>query len=244
VKALILAAGYATRLYPLTKEYPKSLLKVKNKLIIDHIVDKLKFIKELDEIIVVTNSKFITRFREWESGISIKKQITLVDDFTKNNAQRLGAIGDIWFVLKKNQIKEDLLVIGGDNLFSGGLNKFINFAGRNKPNVSIGLYNLKNLKDAARYGVVKIDNTNKVIEFREKPQNPASRLVAMCLYYIPRRYLKLVKDYIRIRKSTDATGNYIDWLKNRVDTYGFVFKGSWYDVGDHKYLSAAKRNFA
>jgi len=244
VKALILAAGYATRLYPLTKEYSKPLLKVKNRPIIDHIINRLKLIKELDEIIVVTNSKFIARFREWKSGISIKKQITLVNDLTKSNADRLGAIGDISFVLNKNQIKEDLLVIGGDNLFSGGLNKFINFAKRNKHGVSIGVYNLKSLKDVSRYGVVKIDKTNKVIEFKEKPQNPRSHLVAMCLYYIPRQYLKLVKDYIRLKKSTDAVGNYIDWLKDRVNTCGFVFKGSWYDVGDHKYLSAAKRNFA
>ncbi|MFA5287094.1 MAG: nucleotidyltransferase family protein [Candidatus Omnitrophota bacterium] len=245
MKALILAAGYATRLYPLTKKYPKPLLKVKNKPIIDHIIDKLRLIKQIDEIIVVTNSKFIGKFKEWRSGVKEPEKITLVDDRTKSNTDRLGAMGDISFVLNKRHIKDDLLIIGGDNLFSGSLKGFINFALRKNPDATIGAYKLKNIKDASKYGVVKINRKNKVIGFQEKPVDPKSPLVAMCLYFIPAGQFSLINDYMKIRKGkSDATGKYIDWLKNKKDIYCFIFKGSWYDIGDYKYLNAAKRSFA
>lgn len=245
MKALILAAGYATRLYPLTKSYPKPLLKVKNKPIINHIIDRLKEIDSIDEIIVVTNSKFIGKFREWKSGIKKTKKITLVDDCTKSNADRLGAIGDINFVLNKKHIKDDLLIIGGDNLFSGRLKGFVDFALSNKPNTTIGVYKLKKVKDASKYGVVRVDRKNRIIEFQEKPDRPKSPLVAMCLYFIPAEQFRLINDYMKIRKvKLDATGRYIDWLKDKKDTFCFVFKGSWYDIGDHKYLSTAKKSFA
>jgi glucose-1-phosphate thymidylyltransferase len=245
VKVLILAAGYATRLYPLTKEYPKPLLEVKNKPIIDHIIGKLGPIKSIDEIIVVTNSKFINKFKEWTSNIKESNKITLVDDRTKNNADRLGAIGDVSFVLNRKHIKDDLLIIGGDNLFSGNLKGFIDFALKNKPNATIGAYKLKNIKDASKYGVVKVDKMKRVIEFQEKPENPKSPLVAMCLYFIPQGQSDLINDYMKIRKGKlDATGKYIDWLKSKNDIYCFIFKGSWYDIGDYKYLNAAKKKFA
>ena len=245
MKALILAAGYATRLYPLTKLYPKPLLLVKGKPIIDYIIDKLELISEVNEIYIVTNSKFISNFREWKKSIKLDKKITLVDDLTKNNQDRLGAIGDINFVIKKKKIKEDLLVVGGDNLFSGTLRGFLDFSKKNNPAVSIGLYRLKQKKDACNYGVVKLDNHKKIINFQEKPEKPDSNIVAMCLYYMPRNYLKLVKEYIQSKnKKVDATGSYIAWLKEKRNVYGYVFSGRWFDIGDYKYLNAANKNFA
>lgn len=245
MKALILAAGYATRLYPLTKKYPKPLLEVKNKPIVDYIIDKLSPVKLIDEIIVVTNSKFIGKFEEWRLKAKEPNKITLVDDCTKSNTDRLGAMGDISFVLNKRNIKDDLLIIGGDNLFSGRLKAFVDFALKNKPSATIGVYKLKKIKDASKYGVVGIDKRNRVIEFEEKPKDPKSPLVAMCLYFIPKKHLNLVKKYLKIRATkSDATGKYIDWLKNKEDIFCFIFKGSWYDIGDHKYLNAAKKNFA
>lgn len=244
VKAIILAAGYATRLYPLTKEYPKPLLKVKGRPILDYIVNKLEAIKQIDEIIVVTNSKFITRFRQWKRLSRIKKKLTLVDDLTRSNADRLGAIGDVNFAVNKKRVNDDILVIGGDNLFNAGLKNFLSFAGSNQPAATIGVYKLQELKEASRYGVVKLDGNKRVVDFQEKPKHPESRLVAMCLYYIPAGCLGLIKDYMKIRNKADATGNYIDWLKDRVDTYGFIFRGSWYDIGDFKYLTAAKDSFS
>ncbi len=193
----------------------------------------------------MTNSKFIGKFKEWKLRVKESKKVTLVDDRTKSNADRLGAIGDINFVLDKKHIKDDLLIIGGDNLFTGSLKGFIDFALKNNPNATIGVYKLKKIKDASKYGVVRADKRNRVIEFQEKPDNPKSPLVAMCLYFIPARQFNLINDYMKIRKGKlDATGKYIDWLKNKEDVYCFIFKGSWYDIGDHKYLSAAKKNFA
>jgi glucose-1-phosphate thymidylyltransferase len=245
MKALILAAGYATRLYPLTKEYPKPLLAVKGRPIIDFIVDKLNNIPVIDEIYVVTNSKFIGVFRRWAKALESPKKITLIDDLTKNNRDRLGAIGDIDFVIKKKGVKEDLLVIGGDNLFSGTLRGFLAFSRRNIPAPCAGLYKLRNKKDTGRYGVVKLNRRKAIISFIEKPKKPESNLVAMCLYYMPKDSLGLIKQYLRNNnKQADTTGGYIAWLKSRVDVYGYVFKGSWFDIGDYKYLNAAKEKFA
>jgi glucose-1-phosphate thymidylyltransferase len=239
-----LAAGYATRLYPLTREYPKPLLEVKQRPILDYIIDKLKGLAQVDEVIIVTNSKFIAKFREWKKPLKLEKPLTLIDDLTRSNRDRLGAIGDINFVVKKKRIKEDILVIGGDNLFSGGLTGFINFASSKSPAATIGLYELKDLQDASRYGVARMDSSGRIVYFEEKPAKPGSKLIAMCLYYIPAGCLKMIKEYLKIGRKADATGNYIDWLKEKVDTYGFVFHGSWYDIGDFKYLTRAKRYFA
>jgi len=245
MKALILAAGYATRLYPLTKEYPKPLLEIKGRPIINYIVDKLDAVAGIDEIYVVTNSKFIRFFRGWAKTVKSSKKISLVDDLTKNNQDRLGAIGDINFAISRKKIQNDLLVIGGDNLFNGPLSGFLSSTKKNPPAVNIGLYRLKQKKDASRYGVVKLDSHKRVISFEEKPRHPQSSLVAMCLYFIPKSCLGLIKEYIQSgKKKTDATGGYIAWLKDREPVYGYVFNGFWFDIGDHKYLNAAKEKFA
>ncbi|MDD5120446.1 MAG: nucleotidyltransferase family protein [Candidatus Omnitrophica bacterium] len=244
MKALILAAGYATRLYPLTKEYPKPLLEVKGKAIINYIIEKFKPVSAIDEIYIVTNSKFISTFRKWVKSVKLPKKITLIDDLTKNNQDRLGAIGDINFVIKKQKVKDDLLVVGGDNLFSGSLKDFLRFSSQNRPAATIGLYRLKQRKDACRYGVVKLNRRKKITSFQEKPKDPGSNIVAMCLYYIPKNYLYLIEEYVENRdKKVDATGNYISWLKDKTEVYGYVFSGSWFDIGDYKYLNAAKNNF-
>jgi glucose-1-phosphate thymidylyltransferase len=244
MKALILAAGYATRLYPLTKLYPKPLLEVKGRPIINYIIDKLESVSDIDEIYIVTNSKFIRIFNKWLKSVKSGKKITLVNDLTKNNQDRLGAIGDINFAVNKKKIRDDLLIIGGDNLFSGSLGGFLSASKNNRPAASIGLYKLRQKKDASRYGVVKLDSHKKVISFEEKPKKPKSNLVAMCLYYLPKNYLNLIKQYMQDKlRTADATGGYIAWLKNKVDVYGYAFGGSWFDIGDYKYLNAAKNGF-
>lgn len=240
-----MAAGYATRLYPITKEYPKPLLTVNNKPIIDYIVDKLKKINEIDEIIVVTNSRFISQFRKWSRGLRIQKSVTLVDDLTKDNATRLGAIGDMDFAIRRVRINDDLLVIGGDNLFDGDLDDFLYFAKDKHIYPVIGAYDIGNKDDARKYGVVKLNKENRVIDFKEKPKIPKSTLVAMCLYYFPKHRLKYIKEYLsKESKKYDATGLYIDWLRKKLAVYGFVFFGRWFDIGDHKFYSEAKERFA
>lgn len=244
MKALILAAGYATRLYPLTKEYPKPLLKVGKRPIIDFIVDKLVAVKEIDEIIVVTNSKFISRFKEWKKGLKASVRVTLVDDLTKDNATRLGAVGDMNFAIHKLKIKDDLIVIGGDNLFDGGIGQLISFANSVKKSPVIGVYDIGKRSKAVNYGVMKLNKEKRIVDFQEKPLKPKSTLVGMCLYYFPKRSLGMIKEYLKVKLlKNDATGLYIDWLSKNMAVYGLVFKGSWYDIGDLKFYNEAKETF-
>jgi len=244
MKALVLAAGYATRLYPLTKNYPKPLLKVGSKYIIDYAIEKLNSLDEVDEIIVVTNTKFVRHFKKWAAHVKTPKPICVVDDLSKTLADRRGAIGDMSFAVSKKRIKDDLLVIGGDNLFDGGLKGFLKYALSLEGSPLLGVYKLKSKKEGKKYGIVVLDKKNRIIDFQEKPQHPESKLAAMCLYYFPKKKVKLIKSYLSGKSSkTDATGFYIDWLRKKGKVYGFVFKGKWYDIGDFKYLNQAKRMF-
>jgi len=244
MKALILAAGYATRLYPLTVEYPKPLLKVEQRPIIDYIVDKVKTVEAIDEIIVVTNSKFISSFKRWADEVQLDRPLTLVDDLTKDHADRRGAIGDMHFVIKQRHIEDDLLVVGGDNLFDGGLLEFFSFAQGKESNPVIGVYDIKHKEQSGKYGVIKMDAENRIVDFEEKPKAPKSTLIAMCLYYFAKDKLGLIEEYLDTKTDKhDATGFYIEWLINRVPVYGFVFGGRWYDIGDHEFYNEAKRSF-
>lgn len=244
MKALILAAGYAVRLYPLTKQFPKPLLKVKGKPIIDYIVSKVCRIEEVDEIIVVTNSRFFSVVKKWAAAKKINKPLSVIDDLTKTPETRLGAIGDINFAIDEKNISDDLLIIGGDNLFDAQLTGFISFVKTNNDHPAIGVFDIGDLTHADKYGIIKLDPKNRIVDFQEKPKKPQSSLVAMCLYYFPQSKLGLIKEYFKCREcSRDATGFYIDWLRQREQVMGFVFDGQWYDIGDHKFYGKAKESF-
>ena len=246
MKALILAAGYATRLYPLTKETPKPLLKIAGRPIINYLVDKLKDIGGIDKIFVVTNAKFFSHFRNWAAQANFKNKLKIINDGTKSEKTRLGAIGDINLAIKKKRINDDLLVLGGDNLFTGGLGGFIKKALENKPALTIGLFDINDKKAAARYGVAEIDRNKRVVSFKEKPSMPRSTLAAMCLYYLPKEKLGLTNEYLygnRNLHRNDATGNYISWLYKKQPIYGFVFRGRWYDIGHVDAYKMADRVF-
>ncbi|MBC8436456.1 MAG: nucleotidyltransferase family protein [Candidatus Omnitrophica bacterium] len=243
-KALILAAGYATRLYPLTKEYPKPLLEIREKPIIEYITDNLNAAKEIGEILVITNSKFFPHFQRWRKKARLDKPLRIIDDLTKDNAARLGAVGDIHFAIEKEKLNQDLLVVGGDNIFDNSLDDFIAFAGDKEECPTIGVYDIGEAKKAKKYGVIKMDAQNKVTVFQEKPREPLSSLVAMCLYYFPAQSLRLIKEYMgKGNKNSDTTGSYIDWLRKKTAVYAFVFGGRWYDIGDIKFYNEAKFKF-
>jgi glucose-1-phosphate thymidylyltransferase len=234
LKALILAAGYATRLYPLTLNIPKPLLKITGKkAVIDFIVDDLITSARLDEIMVVTNHKFYADFSAWAKKGRRHVAITVVDDGTRSNEDRLGAIGDIYYTVRKKKITDDCIVIGGDNLFDRGFKNFLKFASAHRPFVSLGLFDIGNIKEATRFGVVNTDRKARVIDFQEKPARPKSTLVATCLYYYPAETLELLEKYVLDRStSKDAPGNYIRWLLDQDAVYGFTLKkGNWYDIG-------------
>jgi len=241
---LILAAGYATRLYPLTKDFPKPLLSVGDRPIIDYIIDKLEPIEEINEIIVVTNSRFFSLFQKWAQELKVKKNLSVVDDLTLSDEDKRGAIGDMDFVLKEKRIGEDLLVIGGDNIFSGDLSDFLLFSEKVRPYPVIGIYDLKDKGQASKYGVIGVDEKNVIVDFEEKPLNPNSALVAMCLYFFPEEKLSRIGEYFKIEGAKkDAMGFYIDWLRKKESVYGYIFQGQWYDIGDKKFYDRAKENF-
>lgn len=244
MKALILAAGYATRLYPLTKEYPKSLLEIGGRPLINYIVEKLEKLGAVEEILIVTNSKFIAKFRQWEKCLNSPKPIILIDDLTKTLDERRGAIGDMHFAISKQGLKSDLLVIGGDNLFDGSLEGFLSFAKDKKDYPVIGVFDIKHKAQAKKYGVVKLGPRSRVINFQEKPRIPHSTLVAMCLYYFPGKRLGLIQQYLSVRGSQhDATGFYISWLKGKVPVYAYAFGGRWYDIGNPDFYKKANKSF-
>ncbi|MCU0652285.1 MAG: nucleotidyltransferase family protein [Candidatus Omnitrophica bacterium] len=244
MKALILAAGYATRLYPLTKEYPKPLLEVGGQPLINYIVAKLQNIRDIDEIIIVTNSKFILKFKHWAKNVKSKKPLILVDDLSKNYSDRRGAIGDMHFVIRKKRLNDDLLVIGGDNLFDGGLKELVAFARKGKPRTVIGIHDIGKKSLAVNYGVIKLDRSKRIIDFKEKPKVAFSTLVAMCLYYFPKEKLGLIGEYLRAGTNAhDATGFYIDWLRSREDIYGYIYDGRWFDIGEVKFYKRANKHF-
>ncbi|MFC1592680.1 nucleotidyltransferase family protein [Candidatus Omnitrophota bacterium] len=234
MKALILAAGYATRLYPITNHKPKSLLTIKGKPIIEYIINKILQIKTLDEILIITNHHYIKEFERWLRDYPCILPIRLIDDGSISVQDKLGSIGDMAFAIKEKQIKDDLLVVGGDNLFSFTLNKFVDFATSGKNSVFIGAYNLNGKMQANKFGVLKLNEQGQVIDFQEKPSSGnGSSLVSMCLYLFPSEKIPLIYEYLNHKDNHDQAGNYISWLSKRDSVYGYTFNdGSWLDIGD------------
>lgn len=231
-------------MYPLTKNRPKPLLEAGGRPIIDYIIDKLDSLAPVNEIIVVTNSKFAAHFRNWRRRVKAGKPISIIDDQTKSNSARLGAVGDINLVVDRRKIKEGLLVFGGDNLFEEGLEDFLEFSREHKDSPVIAAYNIGRRQEAGKYGVVGINRLKRVVDFQEKPAHPKSTLVGMCLYYFPAGSLGLIKEYLdSVNKIPDTTGSYIDWLRKKTKVYVFVFGGRWYDIGDLKFYRKVRDNF-
>jgi glucose-1-phosphate thymidylyltransferase len=247
MKALVLAAGYATRLYPLTKTYPKVLLPVAGRPILDYIIEKLAEVKQVDEVVVVTNDKFFLNFREWRKSFKPENRaisLRILNDETKTEETRRGAIGDICFALDKEAIHEDLVIFGGDNLFEEGLSLFMEFALNKNQAVTVGVYDIGKKSHASKYGVVSLDRNSKIIDFQEKPAQPQSSLVATCLYYVPCDRLGRFAEYARSRSEMDASGSFISWLSKKEQVYGFVFERHWCDIGDPQIYQEAQMVFS
>jgi len=233
VKLLILVAGYAVRLQPLTLNTPKPLLPVGGKKMIDRIIDRTAPINSIDAIHVVSNHKFFQNFVEWQKSHKDGVKILLVDDGTETNDTRLGAIRDMELAIREGSIDDDLLVIAGDNLFEMDLNKFLKFAKDHNDGVSVALYDVGSIEAAKKFGVVRIDNDGKVAEFEEKPENPKSTLISTGIYYFPKEKLASLRKYVNSQNAKlDSPGYYIGWLSANDKVYGFPFSDRWYDIGD------------
>ncbi|MDD4680725.1 MAG: nucleotidyltransferase family protein [Clostridia bacterium] len=231
MKAIILAAGYATRLYPLTKNVPKALLNVGSKAILDHIMENVLQIPAVDGVYIVTNEKFHQHFLDWKEDSSYTIPITIYNDGTTNNENRLGALGDLKFALDKGKISEDIIVLAGDNLMDFSLIDFHNFY--MKVNNCCVCVKEVEAHEISKMGIVLLDEVNRIIDFEEKPKNPKSNLGAFAVYIYKKETLPLLDEYLLAGNNPDAPGNFPAWLCHKVPVYAYLFDGNCYDIGTH-----------
>jgi glucose-1-phosphate thymidylyltransferase len=239
MKLLVLAAGYATRLYPLTRDRPKALLPVGGRPMADRVLDAVGPIG-FDGVYVVTNARFADQFREWADG----KDVKVVDDGTTSDEDRLGAIGDIGFVIEREEIVDDIVVVAGDNLFSESLGDFGRVA-RERGAPLLAVHDVGDVELVrGRYNSIEVDAHGRITYFEEKPDEPRSTLSGIALYFYPRDALPLIREYLAGGLNPDQPGRLVEWLYPRVDVYTWQVPGQWYDIGDRDQLEEADRVFS
>jgi glucose-1-phosphate thymidylyltransferase len=230
MKALILAAGYATRLRPLTDMIPKQLLPIAERPMVDWILDRIAE-TSADEIHLVTNARFAGDFERWAQD----KDVRVHNDGTTSNENRLGAIGDIEFV----ELDDDLLVVAGDNLFDYSLADYEAYW-RAHPGAScVAVLDVGDPELAKKYGIVDVDEEDRIIGFVEKPEDPPTTLCATATYLYAREHVRLIPTYLEEGNPPDQPGNYVAWLHARAPVYAYRFEGEWYDIGDANQLLEA-----
>ena len=242
MNAVILAAGYATRLYPLTLDRPKALLPVAGRPMVEHLLLRLEGVEGLDAIHLVTNSKFAGAFREWAAGWD-GQEVQIVDDGTSDEETKLGAIGDLELTIRAAAIDDDLIVLAGDNLFSESLAPFGAFA-RAKAAPVIGVYDVGDLEAIRRYNSITLDEDDRLTYFEEKPEHPRTTLTGIALYFYPRKSLGAVREYLAAGNNPDQPGRLIEWLYPREPVYAWRVPGRWYDIGSAETLAEADRAFS
>lgn len=246
MKCLFLAAGYATRLYPLTKNFPKPLLEVAGKPILDWLIDDLSKTGLIDEYIVVSNHKFATIFEDWASRknqlSTLNYQISVIDDGTSSNETRLGAVKDIQFAIDQLKLDDDLLVMAGDNLLDFSLAGFLNFAQAKQATCVMRYYEA----DEARLhktGVAEINEEGQILSMEEKPANPKSHWCIPAFYYYKKEDARLIKKGIESGCGTDAPGSFIAWLSTQTAVYTYEMPGHRYDIGTLDTYEQVKRTY-
>ena len=229
MKCLVLAAGYATRLYPLTENFPKPLLEVRGKTILDWLIDDIDMLGAVDEYIVISNHKYAHHFEFWSKKKTQK--ITVVDDGTETNETRLGAVKDIQYAIEKLGLHDDMLVIAGDNVLDFSLTAFIRYA-KEKQMSCVMRYYEPDGKRLLKSGVVTIDENDKVLQMTEKSPTPATHWCCPPFYYYTKEDAALVEKGIESGCGTDAPGSYIAWLCEQTTVHAMEMPGKRYDIGD------------
>ncbi|MDP8258743.1 MAG: nucleotidyltransferase family protein [Candidatus Aadella gelida] len=242
MKGLILAAGYGTRLYPLTLDRPKPLIKVGGKTILERLLRKFEQIESCDEVYIVTNDKFADMMVNWVAMRDFSVKIEILNDHTNSNEDRLGAIGDINLVLEEKTPNDDVLIVAGDNLFEFDVTDFLSFS-KEKKKLCVALFDVKQKELAQKYGIVSIGESGKIDGFQEKPEEPKSTLASTGIYYLPNSGVGMMKEYLETGLVKDAPGNFVKWVAESHEAFGYVFTEGWYDIGDKKSLDKADTEY-
>jgi len=246
MKIIILAAGYATRLYPLTLTRPKPLLPVAGKPMIDHVLDNLAGIQGIDRVFIVTNAKFADQFQKWAEDYRERKaklDFTIVNDRSTDDTNKLGAIGDLHLVISREKVDDDVIVVAGDNLFSENLEDFGRYC-REKNAPVLAVFDVGNLEEIKKYNSISIDESGKITFFEEKPKKPTSTITGIALYFYPKSAVPKIREYIADGNNPDQPGRLIQWLYPRMPVYTWTVPGLWYDIGSKESLEEANRVFA
>ena len=238
MKALVLAGGFAKRMWPITLEVAKPLLEVAGRPVLDYLMERLGEV-EVDRVVLTVNRRFEGQFREWARSRGY--DVELIVEEAMSEEEKLGAVAGIANALPAVE-GDDCLILAGDNVFDFSLKGFIDrYSELGRP--LIGLYDVGDLDKAKRYAVVEVDDDWRIRRMVEKPSEPWGSLIAVCIYALPPRELASVQDYLAQGGSRDAPGKFIEWLVNRTDVYGYLFKGAWFDIGDPSSYAEADRYF-
>lgn len=240
MQALVLAAGWATRLGSITGGGPKHLLPIGSRTVIDFVLDRLGAVPQVDRVTVITHEVFFRHFMEWAAERQGSPPVTVMSDGTNSLDTRLGAVGDMAYFIRKSGIDDDLLAVAGDNLFDFNLAPLAQAAHRD---LVVGLYDVGSLDLATRYGVVEIDDEGVVTSFVEKPECPRSTLASAAIYGIPRARLGAVQAFMDAGGDPDKSGDLIAWLYTRERVLGQVFSGRWIDIGSPDEYTRAQDEF-
>ncbi|MBQ8676276.1 MAG: nucleotidyltransferase family protein [Bacteroidaceae bacterium] len=240
MKCLILAAGYATRLYPITQNFPKPLLDVNGKTILDWLVDDIDTAGCVDEYVVISNHRFAQHFEQWAA--QKPQKITVVDDGTSTNETRLGAVCDIQFAIDQLHLDDDMLVIAGDNVLDFSMTRFIDYA-REKQTSCVMRFYVEDLKTLQKSGVLSIDDSDRITSMVEKPAEPESSWCCPPFYYYTRADARLVRAGIEAGCGTDAPGSYIAWLCTQTAVHAMQMPGQRYDIGDVASYEEVKQTY-
>ncbi len=237
MQVIIPAAGYATRLYPLTKDKPKALLDVKGKPILEHIVNRICELPDVEKISIVSNDKYFNNFKEWAQDFSCPVPINVLNDGTTSNDDRKGQVGDILFTIEQEKIDSDLLVVAGDNIFNFSLKPAYNFF-REKNVVVNAFWDSKSIETAKQQGSATVDENNRITEFLEKSPNPKTTFISLGIYFLPR-----FKRFVEEGNDPDKMGYFMIWLIENSNPHGFVYEEKWFDIGWHSALEKARKEF-
>jgi len=230
MKNIVIAAGYATRLGELTKNFPKPLLKIGENTILGRMLDDIDQIPDVDEHIIITNHKFAAIFEQWAAGLNYRKPVTIVDDGTETNDTRLGAVCDLLFAMDKLSIDDDLLVVAADNLLFFSFQEFVDFA-REKHTSCIMCHEQPSIEKLQRTGVVELDDSMRVLGMEEKPEVPKSHWAVPPFYIYLKHDLDLVRHSVENGCGRDAPGNLAHYMVDHTTMHAWPMTAGRFDIG-------------